>query len=121
MSYNLYITRADNFWEAKEFPVKESEWRAVAEADPSLQYSIDDYYERRVEDGQAETIHPWLYMSLPETPPLWYEDGAIVAKNPDPRFIVKMVALAAKLDAHVIGEEGEVYDSSGNPCESAGN
>ena len=41
-------------------------------------------------------------------------DGAIDTKNPDKLVIRKMVELANKLKAKVIGEEGEVYDSDGN-------
>jgi hypothetical protein len=114
MGYNLYITRASNFWETKDFPIIESEWLAVAEADPTLSYSTSDYYDQRLEDGHIERIHPWLYVAHPEKPPLWYIGGAIETKNPDTQLISKMVEIADKLNAKVIGEEGEVYDSSGN-------
>ena len=114
MGYELYITRAENTWETKEKPILEFEWKAIAENDSELIYSNNDYYDRTNDEGQIERFHPWIIASHPDKPPLWFIDGAIDSKNPDKLTIKKMVELAEKLNAKVIGEDGEVYDSEGN-------
>lgn len=114
MGYDLYITRADLPWKIEEEPISEAEWRAVADNDPDLEISKSDIYYRKNDDGSVERFHPWIIKSHPNQPPLWFMDGAIDTKNPDKLVIKKMVELANKLNAKVIGEHGEVYDSDGN-------
>jgi hypothetical protein len=118
MGYDLYITRADHTWETQLRPISEQEWRALAESDPTLQASITDYTDRRLADGTIERVHPWLYVTHPERRALWYYNGAISTKDPDTQLVVKMVQLADRLQAHVIGDEGEVYDQTGQPIAS---
>jgi len=113
MGYDLHITKAQFDWETKEFPISLSEWEGVATGDPDLRYATENYYQRRTLGGGSERIHPWLLVSHPEEPPLWFMDGAISCKNPDEATIRKMVVLAEKLGARVIGEEGETYDAEG--------
>ena len=114
MGYELYITRADNFWETNEQPILEDEWENVANADPDLEKSQDDWYQRSNEDGSSEQFHPWIIKSHPERQPLWYMDGAINTKNPDEAARKKLFDLSQKLNAKVLGEEGETYNAEGN-------
>jgi len=109
VGYELYVTRADSHLETREKPISESEWLAAASADPTLSLSNEDYYERRGPDKTTERFHPWIWSAHPDTPPLWFIDGAINVKNPDPATISKLVELARILKARVIGEEGEEY------------
>ena len=46
--------------------------------------------------------------------PFWFIDGAVETKNPDEATVKKMVQLAKKLKARVIGEENEEYGPDGN-------
>ena len=43
----------------------------------------------------------------------WFDfrDGAIVIKNPDQDILAKMLEIAAMLDAKVVGDEGEEYET----------
>jgi hypothetical protein len=59
-------------------------------------------------------------MNHPDRVPFWYLDGAIETKNPDDRTIRKMVELAGRLGARVLGEEDEVYGADGNAEDGGG-
>ena len=45
---------------------------------------------------------------------LYWDDGNICAKNPDPALLRKMVSVAGTLAATVQGDDGEFYDGEGN-------
>src|SRR4051794_2505579 len=107
MGYELYITRALSHLQTTEFPISAHEWREVADLDDELLYATDRWYDRRLGSGQLERFHPWLYVKHPSSPALYFMDGAVSTKSPDQSTIAKMVALATKLDAIVIDEDGE--------------
>jgi hypothetical protein len=44
---------------------------------------------------------------------IWLSGGNVVAKNPDVVMLQKMWRIAQALGASVQGDEGELYDSSG--------
>lgn len=76
---------------------------------------MEDYYDRTV-NGNIERTHPVLWMNHPShVVPFWFMDGAIDTKNPDKATIKKMVELAGKLNAKVLGEEDEEYYLDGEP------
>lgn len=110
MGYELYITRADFFWEAQEHPITEDEWLATAGADSDLQRDTSSYLLYETATGDVKRTHPWILEGHPDRPPFWFRNGAIFTTNPDAPTIAKMVTLAKNLNAQVIGEEGETYD-----------
>jgi hypothetical protein len=48
---------------------------------------------------------------------VWFDcrGGQVVVKNPDRATIAKMIALARRLQGHVEGDDGEVYEETGRP------
>src|SRR6266436_2386517 len=117
MGYNLYITRAPSSLDYAEHPIPEEEWKAIVETDPSLRISHEDYFERRTDDGRVERINLVIWEDHPDRVPFWFEDGAIQAKNPDEKTVEKMVELARRLNARVLGEEDEEYLGGGKTVE----
>lgn len=111
MGYELYITRAEFFWETEENPIAEEEWLAVARADSDLQLDTTSYLDYRVSTGEVKRVHPWMLKGHPDRSPFWFRNGAIFTTNPDNHTLAKMIALAKNLNAQVIGEEGEVYET----------
>ncbi|HZH30477.1 MAG TPA: hypothetical protein VEY11_06915 [Pyrinomonadaceae bacterium] len=112
MGYDLYITRAPSWLETEEYPISESEWKVVVAADPSLSVSEDFWFERSKGES-VERIKAVIWDGHPERVPFWFYDGAISAKNPDDETIEKMVEIAEKLRAHVLGEEDEEHLGGG--------
>ncbi|MFH0130041.1 hypothetical protein ACGLHS_07510 [Variovorax sp. VaC1] len=106
MGYEIYITRAPSHLQTKEFPISRGEWQDVADSDDELVYSNEDWYERRLDSGEVERMHPWRYIKHPDRPPLWFSDGAVHTKSPDQATIAKLVSLAKRLNAIVLDEDG---------------
>ena len=109
MGYDVFITRAGLLNESSQHPIPKVDWRALVQADSSLQVSPGDYYERRTKDGRTERFEMVLWTAHPDRPPFMLIDGAVQIKSPDEATIQKMVEMAGKLGARVVGEEGETY------------
>ena len=110
MGYDVYITRAESWLDSKDSPISDAEWRALVAADPTLRINTRDYADRETEDGSIERQHPVEWSGSKDENCLWFQDGAIVCKNPSRQWISKMVEFAKKLGARVVGEEDEVYE-----------
>lgn len=113
MGYDLHITRAECWVESGDHPISLSEWQEIINGDPQL----------RLENA-AEMIAPSVNLRYEnigmavctmededEEYPVYfdYRDGRIVVKNPNDQIINKMKEIAEKLNASVIGDEGEIY------------
>jgi len=104
MGYDLHITRRRH-WTAGGADIAASEWLSVVDADPELQIMRD----------ASPYLAVWTGSSKAETLWLNWADGVISAKNPPPKLIDKMVAIAKGLGAMVQGDDGEVYESGDQP------
>ena len=121
MSYDGHITRK-TFWVDPEGPeISMAEWLAVVRADPEME--ADGYNETRQDDGsvlRTEREAAWLWTAYSHNDEsdreAWfvYRDGEIVVKYPDAEVIGKMWSIAQALSAKVQGDDGEIYDASGN-------
>jgi hypothetical protein len=82
-------------------PISKVEWLALVETDPDL-----------VERGAnvVWTGYPdkKQYPHLAELP-IWWDAGELVTQTPPPELIEKLAAIARRLSAFVVGEEGEEY------------
>ena len=112
MGYDLHITRAEDWTLSEKQPISEAEWMKVVDADPTLQVSSQDYYERR-KNGVVERFHLVIWLAHEGKPAFWNMDGEITKKNPDQLVVDKMVEIAQKLDARVFGDDGEEYTKEG--------
>lgn len=99
MGYDLFVTRGvDGFDEERE-PITLQEWEKYVASDSELRFHGE------MGDGFAV----WCGPSQLEGPWIAHSDGNLHSKNPDPPLIEKMTAIAARLGARVVGEEGETY------------
>jgi hypothetical protein len=110
MGYDLHITRAPE-WSSRNRPqeITEAEWLAVVDADPKLRLATKEdacnfpgmvLWMAKVE-GYAGPWFAWV-------------DGYIYSKNPNGLIIEKMIELAQRLNARVLGEEDEQYLPDGS-------
>ena len=121
MGYDVHITRKPRWSDLTGPEISLAEWTAVVESDPEMR--LDGYAETRVPDGvlriEREGLSVWMAHSRHNKPGkmVWFSffEGNIAVKNPDPEILKKMWSLAQRLDALVQGDEGELYDASGNP------
>jgi hypothetical protein len=99
MGYDIYISRADFWWQNAERQIDLDEWKNLVNADPELSFSVDDdVCEFARWSGVSEYPDPWIAWS----------SGNIYSKNPDPSLLAKMRQLAIILNAKLQGEEGEL-------------
>jgi hypothetical protein len=120
MGYDVHITRKRRWSDENGPEIPLDEWVAVVRADGDMR--LDGYAETRVRDGRIlrienEGLSVWTaYSRHSENGMAWFSfhHGNVVVKNPDPEILQKMWSLAQGLSAKVQGDEGEVYDASGN-------
>jgi len=122
MTYDVHITRKDE-WSDEDGPeITLDEWRAVVAADPELRE--DGFAEVRTPDGSTLRVeHPGLTAwtgrpgATADGGVAWisYSDGELVVSGPDRAVLEKVIDLAERLGANVQGDEGEHYDRSNLP------
>lgn len=102
MGYDLYITRLVRSDPAAGGFIPREQWEEIATADPEL-IPGDDPGEYLWEEPGSATVHCWFAWS----------DGKIHTKSPDSASLTKMRLLAARLNAVVVGADGEIYTGAG--------
>lgn len=100
MGYDVHITRAEHWPKNQGHEISAAEWHAIINTDPDLRLAGYNGPHFAIWDGHPKVIEAWLD---------WY-DGNITTKNPDEPLLHKMVDIAARLDAKVQGDDGELYD-----------
>lgn len=128
MGYDLHITRASTWLDAESSPITLKEWIAYVEQDAEMR--LDGFAEAEVSSGEIlRTESPglavwtaWSQRGV-DGGQAWFDhyNGCVVVKDPDEEIIQKMISVAAKLDARVVGDEGETYpttDQDGDEGES---
>jgi len=110
MGYDLRITRAQEFYSTTpQHEIPEAEWLAVVDADPELSVATlsDPYY--------FPGMVLWVTRHSDRYGVPWFAwvAGCIYSKNPNGPIIEKMIDLAERLGARVLGEAGEQYLSDG--------
>ena len=114
MGYEVEITR-DPFRSRKgKGPhIHLEEWYDVVHRDGELQFVVPSEPERHPPLSVRWTAHPG---AASEDAPNWlhYGLGTLDAKYPDEPMIRKMVELAVKLKAVVVGDNGELYQFDEN-------
>ena len=103
MGYDFHITRADPWWENDDRPIGPDQWLAIVEDDPEL----------RLDPANGPYFALWLGDSELDDPWLDWEDGRIFTKNPDRALLDKMLEIARRLGANVLGDDGEPYLGGG--------
>ena len=119
MGYNLYVTRANEWFEAETAPITLEEWLEFVEADPEMR--LDGYAEAKFPKGEVLRIddpgmavwvghprHDQDYLCW-----IWHSAGRVEAKNPDPETRQQLYRIAESFGAKVQGEDGELYDAQG--------
>ena len=114
MGYDLHITRAAEWWgENAGCEIGEAEWLGLVDADPELRRSTPEdvcHSENLVLWSGNEPGGPWLA----------WRRGNVYSKNPNARLIEKMLEIAERLQARVLGDDSEVYLPGGRVQDADG-
>ncbi|MCA9443783.1 MAG: hypothetical protein KC964_23495 [Candidatus Omnitrophica bacterium] len=105
MGYDLHITRAEEWIYNEGREISKEEWLAYVESDPELSLVPEN----------GDCFADWN-VDLPEGQP-WFDwwRGNIYTKNPTRPVIEKMLEIAEAFDAHVQGDDDEIYPDCGMP------
>lgn len=105
MGYDLHITRKEHWSDETGSEISLDEWMKYAHTDNDIKPDPDN-------PGNEN----WIVASDSPPWPLWWNrTGELLTTNPEPAAIQKLIAIAAALDARVLGDDGEIYraDPSG--------
>ena len=103
MGYDLHITRAEDWVESHQCPISAEEWLAMVASDPELQIDQQNGPYFAIWKGKSDgSDSGWFDWSA----------GRISTKNPDRAVLGKMLQLAGKLGAKILGDDGESYSST---------
>ncbi len=112
MGYDVHITRKKNWFDEDGLRITEDEWRGYVSSDSEMVMSGVAEHTNR----QGETIRirqplltEWRQHSSGSVVWFSYFEGSLTVKNPDEECLRKMRQVAAKLQARVQGDEGEIY------------
>lgn len=97
MGYDLRITRAIDWTANLGHEIGSDEWLSVIDADTEL---------------AADPAHGPYSASFRST--AWFDwfEGNVFTSDPDRPTVAKMLALAARLDGIVQGDNGEIYENA---------
>ena len=119
MGYELHIVRNDEWWDDDAGGgISFDEWSFLMDADDSMR--MDGFAEVTSPDGrrlrvESEGMAVWTGYpaNIDGGNRAWFDfrDGRIVIKNPDQEILGKMLEIAGALNAKVVGDEGEQYNS----------
>jgi hypothetical protein len=104
MGYDLTLTRGRFGWDNAGKEITADDVRTLVAADASL---------AETSGGDNLPGVQWLTHPAGDEVVFWLLDGNLVVKNPDRATITRLVELAARLDARVVGDDGEVYARDG--------
>jgi hypothetical protein len=104
MAYDLHITRRQ-YWASEDGPsIGLAEWAQYVAMDPDV-----------VPDPQNNE-EDYIYSGHPTSPwPILWSRGDLLVGSADDAMLAKALAIAARLDARVLGDDDEQYLSVGTP------
>jgi hypothetical protein len=98
MGYDVHITRRSTWADDDGPAITFDEWCAYVATDPQVQPDpVNKSTDFLVFTGDGQ---PW---------PLWWWRGEVYTKRPDRAAIAKLVQIAGRLNARVLGDDDEVY------------
>lgn len=99
MGYELHITRRESWHDPDGPEIVATEWLELVDGDPEL----------RLDPRNGPHFATCRRAAEPEEQWLDWSDGNLHTKNPDRWFVCKMIEVASRLEARVVGDEGEEY------------
>ena len=107
MGYDLHVVKTRSWVDAWRDPVTRDELEGWIALDPDLSWSAEDWHDRK-DKATGKVVRTALVEWRGEYLG-WFQDGEISSKNPDEALVFKLLSLAKKLGAMVVGDDDELY------------
>ncbi len=106
MGYELHIVKTDDWAEAQKAPLEKSEIDELIASDEELAWSDLNFVDYQESTGEVVRLFAVLWQGAPNF--IWngYE---IMCHNPNEAQMYKMAAMAKKLKANLVGNDGQKY------------
>jgi len=111
MAYDLHVVRTKDWTQASDAPVTKPQVDDLVASDPELEWSTRDYVDMKDETGATTRYYMICWRGAPCF--WWYRDK-IECSGPDETQQLKLTKMARILDAFVVGDDGELYESKKN-------
>ena len=121
MGYDLHITRRQDWADPDGPEITLEEWLDYLTIDPSLERDIEfeSSLDPAVATGAKESTmvlwNEWPSRGSGEEVRLWLSHGNVMATDADVDLRRKMFVMADVLGARLQGDNGEIYNSIGEP------
>lgn len=109
MGYTVQITRNPQWTRRPGTPITLDQWFSTIQEDEELEFDVTDATKKYGTSTANWLAHPNQSTS-PDEHALHFAGGDITAKYPDEPLLQKMVLIARKLNAIVMGDNSEIYD-----------
>lgn len=106
MAYDLHIARTEDWTEAARAPITREDVDALISSDPELNWSAADYVD--MQDDAGTTTRYFMILWQGE-PCFWWFQDQILCSGPNETQVSKLIQMAGALNAHAIGDDGEIY------------
>lgn len=107
MGYDLHITRAFSSFDSERYPIRGAEVDALVRDEPDLIIPPDA-------PRRPDFCHlTWDNAAADGQDRLMFDRGEIRTEHPRSELVRRMIDWAARLDAWLIGDDGEVYEWDG--------
>ena len=108
MPYDLHVVRTSNWLEAAMNPITRAAIDRLIQSDPELEWSASDYVEMKQEEVTNRFyMITWNGMSC-----FWWYEDQIRCASPNEQQVAKLIGIAEKLKAKLVGDDGERYTFS---------
>lgn len=105
MPYDLHVVKTERWTDAARKPITWDEVNGLIASDPELEWSTADYVEMK--DNDVTTCY---YMICWQGRPcFWWHRDQITCATPDEAQTLKVIEIAGKLGAQVVGDDDERY------------
>lgn len=113
MGYEIHITRKNNWLDNdSQNDISLEQWNEYVESDDEM--TLEKFAETVSPNGDVIRIEKEglsVWSGHTNSYKVWFNwfGGEISVKNPDDEIVNKMIKIAKRLDAKVLGDEGETY------------
>jgi hypothetical protein len=106
MAYDLHIVKTESWLDRADDPITKAEVDALIASDSELAWSSADWMDMSDKKGKVTRYFAILWNG---EPCFWWYRDEIRCGGPCEEQVAKMVRMANKLGANVIGDDDEVY------------